>query len=128
MNVAVSAKGTIFDSAKSKAVAQRFVIALNDMLAQEGVRRVKFQLGRVLKNPTGYYESRIIVERRKVFRGITDQGVAYGTWLEGTSARNRTTQFKGYHTFAIVTETLRQDRNQLVAPAVDAFVKDMNSQ
>lgn len=127
MNVAVEIKGTIFDNAASKAAAARFVIAMNEMLAQEGVRRVKTQLGHVLRNPTGYYQSRITVERRQIFRGITDQNVPYGSWLEGTSRRNRTTRFKGYHTFAIIGATLQQDRNKLVEPAVRAFIREVNS-
>lgn len=37
---------------------------------------------------------------------ITDGGVIYGPWLEGTSSRNETTRFKGYASFRKTVEWL----------------------
>lgn len=127
LNVKATHKGAIFSAAETKAEAARMVIAINDALAQEGVNRVRARLNVVLKNPTGFYESNIQVERREIYRGVTDNGVIYGGWLEGVSSRNRTTRFKGYRTFRIVKQDLDRDSEVLAQPYVDAFVRRMNS-
>lgn len=58
------------------------------------------RLPQVLQHPTGYYQSKITVERAGTGYRVTDQGVIYGPWLEGTSSRNSpATRFPGYATF-----------------------------
>lgn len=126
VNIKIQQKGIIFAKSKSKAAAARMVIKMNDALAQEGVNRVKNRLGHVLKNPTGYYERNIQVERRSTFRGVTDSGVPYGGWLEGIDARNMTSRFKGYHTFRIVSESLKQDKESIAQPMVNDFINELS--
>ena len=126
VNIKVQQKGLIFQKSKTKAAANRMVIAANEALAQEGVNRVKARLKNVLKNPTGYYESRIAIERRATYRGITDSGVPYGGWLEGIDSRNATSRFKGYHTFRIVQESMKRDKERIAQPVVDRFVAELN--
>lgn len=48
------------------------------------------------KNPTGWYRDSIEAAKIGPFWMIHDNDVIYGEWLAGTSARNRTTRFKGY--------------------------------
>ncbi len=127
VNVKTTQKGAIFEASKTKAAAARMVIRINEALAQEGVNRVLNRLGSVLKNPTGYYESRISVERRSTYRGVTDNGVPYGGWLEGVDSRNRTTRFKGYHSFRIAQDSLNKDKERIAQPYVNDFVNEMNS-
>lgn len=127
LNVKVDQKGAIFNAASTQANARRMVIAINEAIAQEGVNRVKARLGQVLQNPTGYYESRIAVERREIYRGVWDQNVIYGPWLEGTGSRNRTTRFKGYRTFRMVKQSLDNDSRDIAQPYVEEFVRRMNS-
>jgi hypothetical protein len=126
VNVKSEHKGMVFKVAPSKAAAQRMVIAINEAIAQEGVNRVRARLGEVLQNPTGYYESRIAVERRQIYRGVWDQNVIYGPWLEGTGSRNRTTRFKGYRTFRTVKQALDQDSRTISQPLVEQYVREMN--
>lgn len=126
VNVTVKHKGAIFNASNSKAAASRMVVQINDAIAQEGVARVKSRLGHVLQHPTGYYRSRIQVERRSIYRGISDGGVIYGGWLEGVSSRNATTRFKGYHTFRMVTQELDKDKSKIAQPFVNKFVAEMN--
>ena len=40
---------------------------------------------------------------------ISDGGVTYGSWLEGTSSRNNTTQFKGYALFRKTSTWLQKE-------------------
>jgi hypothetical protein len=39
---------------------------------------------------------------------ISDRGVVYGPWLEGTGSRNQTTRFKGYASFRRVRDWLER--------------------
>lgn len=127
INMKVQQRGPIFNAAVSKAAGRRMIININDAIAQEGVNRVKTYLHRVLRNPTGYYESNIMVDRRTIYRGITDNNVVYGGWLEGVTERNRATRFKGYRTFRYVKQTLDRDSVRIAQPYVDAYVREMNS-
>lgn len=127
VNVRIRQKGAVFNAAQTKAAATRMVTSINDVIAQEGVRRVKSRLAQVLQNPTGYYESRIQADRRSQYRGISDGGVVYGGWLEGVDSRNKTTRFKGYRTFRIVMQELNRDKEKIAQPIVDQFVREMNS-
>ena len=126
VNVKVDQKGAIFSASETKAAGQRMTTRINDVIAEEGVVRVRSRLGQVLQNPTGYYESRIQVDRRAQYRGISDGGVVYGGWLEGISSRNKTTRFKGYRTFRIVQQQLSKDTRQLAQPIVDRYVQEMS--
>lgn len=65
-------------------------------------------LDRSIRNPTPYYETQVTIQRLSptVMR-VHDRDVVYGPWLEGTSARNRTTRFKGYASFRRATQHTR---------------------
>jgi hypothetical protein len=71
--------------------------------------RVQALLQDFLQNPTGYYQSRVVTDMSVGDTDlIHDSNVVYGPWLEGTGSRNRTTRFKGYHVFRIVTRGMQQ--------------------
>lgn len=127
VNVDIRQKGQIFNAGATKAASARMVIDLNEAIATEGVARIKSYLSRRYKNPTGYYNSNIVVSRRQIYRGITDSGVVYGGWLEGVSSRNKTTRFKGYRAFRTIKQELDKDKFKLAQPAVNDFIKKMNS-
>lgn len=127
VNVKVQQRGLIFNAAASKAAARRAVIEVNEAIAQEGVDRVQRRLDQVLVHPTGYYRSRVTVERREIYRGVSDSNVIYGGWLEGVSSRNRTTRFKGYRTFRTVKQELDRDSVQIATPVVHKLVKELSS-
>ena len=127
LNISVRHKGEIFNAAATNAQARRMVININDALAQEGVNRIRARLNTVLRHPTGFYESNIQVDRRETYRGVSDGGVIYGPWLEGTGSRNKTTRFKGYRTFRTVKQELDRDKEMLAQPYVDEFVRGVSS-
>lgn len=127
VNIKTTQKGMIFNKAGSKAAARRAVIRANEALAQEGYNRIMQRLDRVLQNPTGYYQSRIQIERREVYRGLSDGGVVYGGYLEGVARNNKTTRFKGYWTFREVRQGLNKDKERIMAPYVTQLVKELNS-
>ena len=51
------------------------------------------------KASTGNYRRNINGFVKRMVGIITDGGVIYGPWLEGTSSRNQSTRFKGYAMF-----------------------------
>lgn len=75
--------------------------AVEYQVAVKGEQMVQQRLRQVLRHPTGYYQSRISVDRTSGGRyQVHDGGVIYGPWLEGTGSRNSpVTRFPGYFTF-----------------------------
>jgi len=108
----VQASGPLFNGVSS-ALVQRYTQEGGEEVAQWADAEVHRVLGQVLRNPTGYYESQVQVNRvSNDSFAITDGGVVYGPWLEGISSRNDATRFKGYATFRRVAERVekRADR------------------
>jgi hypothetical protein len=103
----VDVSGPFFDGRTSYAIWQ----AEDDMereIAQWGYNKVHARLRRVLKFPTGYYQSHIQTQRVMDWTEINDGGrIVYGPWLEGVGSRNYpVTRFKGYRTFRLVAQRM----------------------
>lgn len=79
-----------------------------------------------IKNPTPYYETQIRVDRVADDEAVVnDTGVVYGPWLEGTSSRNQTTRFKGYHAFREAEAETTTRIDEIVAPHVARAVRTL---
>lgn len=126
VNISRTQQQPVFDRAYTKAAAKRMIISINDLVAQEGQKRIVNRLQQVIRDPTPYYWTRIVVNRAVQARTLTDSGVVYGGWLEGVDRRNKTTRFKGYHTFRLIKQQLNVDKAHIAQPAVNQFVKEMN--
>lgn len=57
---------------------------------------------------------------------ISDGGVIYGPWLEGTGTRNDTTRFKGYSSFRRVGQELEKQVPTVARRNVEAAVRELN--
>lgn len=90
-----------------------------------GVVVVRDQYG-VFKHPTGYYESRTVADVSSEPFKVWDSNVIYGPWLEGTSRRNATTRFKGYHAFRKATQKIQRDVPKVVQPVLAHMVGQLN--
>jgi hypothetical protein len=77
---------------------------------------------------TGHYASRVRSTPRTGLRvRITDGGVEYGPWLEGTSSRNQSTRFKGYHVFRKTVQWLQRTRvKKIMEREVGRMSKKLN--
>lgn len=91
-------RGPMFNG-RTAAAMHTYADQVGYLVATYGEDQVQQRLGQVLQHPTGYYQSKITVERQGSGYRVSDQGVIYGGWLEGTSSRNQTTSFKGYQSF-----------------------------
>lgn len=99
ISIRTESHGPVFDGRASVA-ARDFAEALSEDVAEDGRRKVQQNLKGSLRHPTGYYQSHVRVEARSsLVHVVTDNGVVYGPWLEGTGSRNQTTRFKGYASF-----------------------------
>lgn len=102
VDVRVRYSGPMFDN-----TGMRLLRDTNDDIEDDVVelaeRLINARLPQVLRNPTGRFQSTIhIVHTADPY--VDGEGTIYGRWLEGEGSRNRTTRFKGYHTFRIVAQ------------------------
>ena len=117
-------KGPLFDG-EADHLARAMCDDIEQAVADEGASMVGVELPRVLKHPTGRYQSGITTEPGSAGIDVTDGGIVYGPWLEGIGSRNRTTRFKGYATFRRVTQALTGRAKGIAEPIVDRYVRRM---
>jgi hypothetical protein len=67
---------------------------------------------------TGAYNSAVRTELVDGDALITDGGMVYGPWLEGTSSRNQSTRFKGYATFRKTRDWLEGQAKSIAEAAL----------
>ncbi len=97
-----------------------------EVVAQKAFEEVGAALGAVLKNPTGYYESRITVDRQRSDMFVVhDQGVFYGPWLAGVSSLNATSRFKGYAHWMRAKQRTEANVAGIAAPVVTKRIRQM---
>jgi hypothetical protein len=123
-DIHVNTHGPIFDGRAQHAIRD-YLDAAEETVAQAGERAVHAQLGAVLKHPTGYYESHVVTDLVGDYAEVTDDGVVYGPWLEGTSSRNETTHFKGYATFRKTAQKLQREAGALAERVLPPFLRRM---
>jgi hypothetical protein len=121
MSAEVRMTGPLFDGSAARTV-DLICDDVEDQIGQTVFDAVRQRLRTVLVNPTGYYESRVQVNRQTDSLVISDSGVVYGPWLEGTGSRNGRSRFKGYATFRKVSQQIAseavQDADRVVAAQV----------
>jgi hypothetical protein len=94
-------------------------------LADAVEAQVHANLRKSLKNPTGYYQSRITKERSGAGWKVHDGGVVYRCWLEGVGSRNQTTRFKGYASFRRAKQTVEARANGIGDRAVKRHIRKL---
>lgn len=97
-DISVEARGPLFANMIPRAV-DAFLDDLEIELGRLAVQHMLGFLDIVLQNPTGFYQAQITADQFEDGVRVHDRGTVYGPWLEGVSARNRSTRFKGYHHF-----------------------------
>ena len=111
MGIDVRGSNSMSDGRAERAVHDA-VKEINEQIGQSAYDRIRQRLRTVLRNPTGYYESRVRTVNTGSTEVITDGGVIYGPWLEGTSSRNGRTRFKGYQTFRRVSQDIEKESSR----------------
>ena len=126
--VEIHANGPAFDQrgeTERRVMLQRAV----DAVAREGKNYVVGHLVTFIRKPTPFYWTQIAVQQvRPHYSKVWDQlTTVYGPWLEGVSSHNASTRFKGYAAFRKQTQRLAGDVQRIAEPAVDEYVREMNS-
>jgi hypothetical protein len=99
INVKMTRRGGMF-TGKTAAALTTYADQVEYKVATYAEDQVRARLGQVLQHPTGYYQSRITVDRSGTGYRVSDGDVVYGPWLEGVGSRNApVTSFAGYSTF-----------------------------
>lgn len=116
-------KGPLFRN--PTAAVAKFMFEAKRGIAETGKQMIHARLGQVLRNPSGFYESRIAVETTTDNVALNDRGVVYGPWLEGTGSRNQTTRFKGYNTFRLTKQELEKKMPELLKPYIRNLIQEL---
>ena len=97
MTVEVTFRGPLFNGSAA-GILRQGVDQAALKVGEEAKEEVEAET-KVFRNPTGRYRSLIRIERTAGFVKVVPGRLPYVRWLEGTSRRNQTTRFKGYHVF-----------------------------
>ena len=97
--------GSLFSGKLAKDI-DRGCDDIEKTVAVDGAAMVRARLNTVLRRQTPIYRFKVKANPDPPGWLIHDQKMIYGRWLEGTGSRNRTTRFKGYKTFRIITQQL----------------------
>ncbi len=73
---------------------------------------------------TGHFR-RSVNSRRSQRNGIIQSNVVYGPWLEGDSARNATSRFKGYQSFRKVGQELEKGAGVVITRHANRFIRSL---
>ncbi len=123
----VTLDGPLFDGA-APLILDRYAHNLEEDLAQKGQDRIVGYLPTVYENfpvhSTGYYQSRINIERRMDSLVINDGDVVYGAWLEFGSHDER---FAGYHAFRITAQQLDAEAGGVAETDLQPYIGELNS-
>lgn len=123
--IRVEQRGPLF-SPSATGLIDNAVDEIGETLAQKAYNEVRKQLRSALQNPTGRYESRVQTSNQADTLVISDGGVVYGPWLEGTSSRNSQTRFKGYSTFRKVKQKLDSEAAKEAQRIIDRAVEKLS--
>lgn len=123
VHTTIHASGPVLDG-RAPAVMDDYTQAVVDDVAGQGFEDIGFTLHRVLKRPTGYYQSQI---RNRALgahtRVLYDNRVIYGAWLEGVGSRNTpVTRFEGYFTFRRVAQALNRKAGPIAERTLRRFL------
>lgn len=118
----ISLKGPLF-SGRAPSVIHRFLDEAMEDVADEGLRLMHQSAG-VFRNPSGYWESRLVTNRAGDSR-VVDDPVVYNAWLEGVSSRNAASRFKGYRIWRRSTGYLQAQVGEIAARTLVRYIGDL---
>ena len=124
-SVTVTVSGPLFDG-RALVAFEAFPLAATAAVGDAAYVDLRRTLGQVLRNPTGFYESRVQFNMAGGDGFVHDSNVIYGSWLEGTGSRNATTRFKGYHSFRKVTQRIDARSVEIAQRVLDGYLVRMN--
>ena len=139
ISVHVSTKGPLFKPGSSRLVALAAERAVQELM-ELGEQRLDETLrprpacvflsvseAKKGQASTGNYRRNVGGKRTGLEALITDGGVVYGPWLEGTGDRNATTRFKGYFSFRRTAQWLQGQSRRVMEWHVSRLAKELGA-
>lgn len=120
----VEVSGPLFDGSASR-LLEKGTDEAEQEVALEARNQVRQTLARSARKRTGFYESRVRIEATRGDLVVTDKGVVYGPWLEGTSPRNASTRFKGYRHVERAVAAVDPQAGNIAERALAPFIDRM---
>jgi hypothetical protein len=108
IELGLTASGPIADGL-AEGMIRDWIGEVTEDIAQEGVNRLQHWVMDKTGRGTGHYQAEIVISDLFYGDKLIHDPVVYGPWLEGTSERNRSTRFKGYHLWRETKRTLNDD-------------------
>ena len=124
MGVEIHLKGPIFDGSAEWMLTQG-VEAARIEVAEQALEAVHLET-LVFKAPTGVYASKLHKIDSGFMSRILPGILPYVRWLEGTSRRNQTTIFKGYHLFRNVHQRVEARVLPLFEERLQPVIRRLN--
>ena len=81
--------------------------------------------GGSIQTTTGNYRRNINTKVKNMTSIISDNGVIYGPWLEGTSARN-SSRFPGYASFRMAGQEIEKRKKRVIGSHVKRLARRLN--
>lgn len=118
-----STHGPLFDHVAGEEIS-RYCDHLETRLAHDALDELEVEFHEKFKHPTGYYEAHVRVQSDPDGHVITDGGVVYGPWLEGTGSRDfPRTRFRGYADFRRVTARINAATTRVAEEFMPALLR-----
>lgn len=123
-DVVIRASGPLFDG-QARHELDAAIKDISEAVGQQAYSNVMTNLNASIKHPTPYYETQILVQNFAADTVVHDRGIVYGPWLEGTGSRNRTTRFKGYHSFRRAAQKTEREADRIAEHALEPHLRRM---
>ena len=117
--------GPMFDG-QAVAAVEDFATHVAEEVGHQGLQIVQKFLHGSLQHPTGHYMGALKVDKLGEDAIVTDGGIVYGPWLEGTSSRNNSTKFAGYASFRKAAQQLESKVEPIGEAALQPYLERMN--
>lgn len=124
MGDTVTVSGPFF--ANPGAIIDDLLTDCQGAIGQDALNTLHLHLDQSLKNPTPYYETQLVTDRRGDNLVVTDKDIVYGPWLEGVGSRNQSTRFKGYKHWRITTQEVDNRVPEIIAGEVARAMRRLN--
>jgi hypothetical protein len=120
----VEFSGPLFDG-----TAQQLLDKGTDAAEQAIAERVRDEVRSVVRSRadhrTGYYESRVTLDRARGNTRVTDNRARYGGWLEGVWPRNARTGFRGFEQFERALRKVEPEAAQVAERELGPYIDRM---
>lgn|SRR6188768_866218 len=116
--------GPLFDGRADRAVDD-YTDEVETAIGEKAKALLQINLKATLRNPTGFYQSRIRLQRHGEGVQLNDSDVIYGYWLEGVSSKNSSSSFKGYRNFKKTGQQITRQAQSIALQKLPKYLRRM---